>query len=734
MHIAVRLLPLVAAAQALVPAPRLRDDDGVNDLYDRSLTDATARRGLGTSAEIYFINDWPAPITFTSSDSHYMSNDPPGSVSLGGFSASGKYAVDANGWIPLQSSFKVNMKAASESSVSVNIGMSPFKTGFTVDGKSPAAQAGVMLAPAKILSNGRDFDFYFFAGPGVVGPLINSVLEANAAAVFTNIKKQPMKLTVSNDIDILLKEIVNPSVKCSYASVTPVGNKAGLWDLNIIIDVTAEVRLNARFKKISKDANIKMTGTSLLATAQVDLGRLSGSNLKSVGNVGISITRFQTSIGDIKIDGDILVDIVGGIYPVLAPVLRLPYKLASIINTSENSKILTSLNSMLKSFGANPVLAPRWSTGSILARFKRFISSLLGPSDRSSDVDLRSLPDMARWMSNPTIQSRKLADLYLPGTHDSAAYAFTRTLSLMKYDDIAFLWNLEYYLPAPSDGSFNPLTMTPVHLGPILGSYVMNSVAHISKAQMQDIPAQLAGGIRHFDLRVYYDPTADNFYTQHALRAKPTLADIVAQVQTFVSTAGARELVILVVSHTNFNQDFTLDDGSVVTAAEVAAKFLDVVRPLEDWVYLPGKARGTKNFDFQTLQDTTVGEITQDGKSKVLILTPDFVLPEISVNTDGWDAAPSGATAKKGLYMISTAAALTAADIVGNVCKGLSGQEEVDLLEEKAKVANAALETTVKAAEKAAGGSKIQLVSVDWWEHGLNGKSAAQIIVGLNGI
>ncbi|KAK6330377.1 hypothetical protein TWF696_003473 [Orbilia brochopaga] len=737
MHIALRLLPLVAVAQALVPAPRPQNGDCELDIYERSLANATDRRGLGTSAEIYFINDWPGPITFTTSDSHYMSNDPPGSVSLAGFSASGKYAIDANGWIPLQSSFKINMKAASESTVGVDIGVSPFKTAYTLDGKNPASQAGVMLAPAKILSKGRDFDFYFFAGPGVFGPLINSLLEANAAAVFANIKKQPMMLTISSDVDILLKEVANPSVRCSYASATPAG-KTDVWNVNIIVDLAAEVKLNARFKKLKQDANIKLKGMSLLATAQIDFSRLTGSNLKGVGDIGVTVTRFQTSIGEIKIDGEILVDIVGGIYPVLAPVLRLPYKLASIINTSENKQILTSINNALKSLGANPVIARRWGkSDSVLVRFKRFISSLLGRSNSAAadaTVDVRSSPDMSRWMSTPAIQSRKLADLYLPGTHDSAAYAFTRTLSLMKYDDIAFLWNLEYYLPAPSGGTFNPLTSTPVHLGPVLGSYVMNSIARISKAQMEDIPAQLAGGIRHFDLRVYYDPAADNFYTQHGLRAKPTLANIVDQVQAFVSADKAnRELVVLVISHTNFNEDFTLEDGTVVTAAQVAAKFLDVMRPLQDWVYMPPKAQGAKNFDFQTLQDTTVAEITTDG-SKVLILTPDVVLSEISVHTDGWLTAPAGGAAHKGLYMVSTAAALTAADIVGNVVRGLSGQGEVDLLGEKAKVANAEIEATVRAAEKAAGGNKVQLVSVDWWEYGLNGRTAAQIIVGMNGI
>ncbi|EWC46695.1 hypothetical protein DRE_04182 [Drechslerella stenobrocha 248] len=745
-----RLLPyfpqLLAVAHALVPSPRSPYASGPQDtdldlynLYKYALRNSTMyRRGLGTSADIYFINDWPDAVSFTTSEHRYMSTNPPASIPLAPFSASKKYSIEANAWIPLQSSYKLAMKTASssESSIHVDIGMAPFKTARTADSKNPEFQAGTILAPAKILAKGRDFDFYFFAGPGTLAPLINSLLDANTAAVSASIKKSPLQAKISSDVEIALKEIANPSLKCTYASVTPMeaGNK-NMWNINLIVDITAEAKMNVRFKKVKQDANLKVKDLSILVTAQVDLGQLTSVDSRQATKIGLTVSTFKISIGDIKVDGDILVDIVGRLYPVFAPVLRLPYKLASIINTSENPQILKFLNDGLTSLGTTPIITRRWALKNFVPRnlIKRLLSLSFGfiPKKRSPR---KESADMATWMSTPTIQSRKLSDIYIPGTHDSAAYAFYHVLSLIKYPDIAFLWDLEYYLPAPSDGSFNPLTSTPVHLGPVLGGHVMNSIAHIAKAQPKDIGAQLTGGIRHFDLRIYYDATADQFYSQHGLRTRATLAQIIAQTQVFLSKPGTRELVTLVVSHTNLNNDFTLEDGTVITAAEVQAKFVDVIRPLEPWVYMPDSAQGAAKFDFQALKDTTLARITQSG-NKVLILTPEFVLPELSVNSEGWQIVPPSGTGLKPrrLYGISTAAALTVGEIVGNVMRGLSGQDEVDMLEEKAKEANARIETAVRTLEGQAGG-KLQVVSVDWWEHGAYEQTAAQVVVGLNNI
>ncbi|KAK6334511.1 hypothetical protein TWF730_003725 [Orbilia blumenaviensis] len=727
-------LTLLGAASALVAVPRPPSSQ-THELSFHEKRSNVSERGIGTSADMYVFNDWPVPVTFTTTDSSRMAKDPPGSVPMSRYSASSGYSIEASGWIPLQSSFKLNFQSPANSGVHVDIGMTPWKTAYSgVTGQD--FRTGVMLAPAKILAKGRDFDFYFFTGPGVMGPLINSVLDANLGAVFANIKKNPQKVAVNGDIDITIKEVLNPNVHCNYASVTP-GTGANLWTVNAIVDVTAEIKLKARYKKLNQDAVAKLKKFSVLVTAQMDFSGLSSANLANVANIKLSVTRFQTSIEAIDIDGDILVDIVGFLYPVLAPALRLPYKLASIINTSENGNILGLINAAIKNLGLKQttVARRRWFDGSVSGvkgLFRRLVSSYLSPTRRS--VAPRAIEKISTWMSDPKIQSLVLSSLYIPGTHDSHAYAFYQVLSLMKYSDIAFLWNFEYYLPAPSDGSFNPLSMTPIHLGPVLGQYTMGSIGHIAKAQGSDILAQLNGGVRHFDLRIYYDPQSDSFYSQHGLRAKPGLIDLLTQVQTFLeANPAAAELIILDISHTNFNDDFTLEDGTVVTSNEVQFKFMGTIRQLEQWVYMPINARGTKNFNFQTLKDTTLAQITQ-GSNKVLFINPDIVLPELSVNTVGWMSVPSsGVMPKGGLYELSTAAALTPAEILNNVLNGLSGAGEQDMLAVKAKDANAKVEEVVRGLEGTKG-TKVQLVSVDWWDLGAGGKTAAEIIVGMNGV
>ncbi|RVD89438.1 uncharacterized protein DFL_000446 [Arthrobotrys flagrans] len=723
-------LLLLSSVTALVAVPRppISDPQTLEyyDFYDKRSTNVTAR-GIGTSADIYIFNDWSTPITYLTTSNSRMSKSPPGSVPLSTFSASSGYGIEASGWIPLQSSFKFSFSTPSsqKSDVKVDIGMTPWKTGYSLN-SGKEFETGVLLAPAKILEKGRDFDFYFFSGPGVMGPLINSVLDANLGAVFAGVKKSPKKVALNGDIDITFKEFLNPAVRCRYSSVTP-STAANLWTVNAILDITSEIKMKVRYKKLNQDAVLKLKNLSILITANMDFSDLTSANLANVANIKLSVTRLQTSIGEIDVDGDILVDIVGAVYPVFAPVLRLPYKLASIVNMSENKNILGMINVAIESLGLRQTTAStkRWSPSlpaiSFTGLFERFISTF-------SPQKKRAISNISTWMSDPKIQSLPLSSLYIPGTHDSHAYAFDHVLSSMKYSDIAFLWDFDYFLPAPSDGSFDPLSTTPIHLGPVLGQYTMNSVAHIAKAQGSDILAQLNGGVRHFDLRIYYDAVADTFYSQHGLRAKATLVDILGQVQTFLeANPSAAELIILDISHTNFNQDFTLEDGTIISAVEVQFKFMGTIRRLENWVYIPINSRGTKNFNFQTLKDTPLCQITQ-GSNKVLFINPDIVLPELSVNTDGWMYVPSsGVTPKGGLYEISTAAALTPVEILNNVLNGLCGKGEEDLLRVKAEGANGKLVETVKEVEREKG-TKVQLVSVDWW--GVEG--AVEGIVGLN--
>ncbi|KAF3913365.1 hypothetical protein ABW20_dc0105934 [Dactylellina cionopaga] len=345
MQSLIRLLPLIAAASALVPAPRpisVEDFEAKNNA-----------RGLGTSADIYIYNEWSQALTVTGSENNFMSINAPSSVQLGPNSVSQKYSVEANGWIPLQSNFKLSLQpeGGDESIVNIDIGVTPWKTRYTLGGDNPANQAGIMLAPAKILEKGRDFDFHIFSGPGAFAPFVQGLIDQKLPGILAGLKEKPANLDISKDIKITVRDVVNPNIKASYVSL---GSGKNGMVINAIVNIDGEIKLSAAFKDFKQDASIKLTGLSILLTAEGSLAALSSAK---AGELKLDVTRFQASINDIDINGDILVDIVGGLYPILAGVLKLPYKLASILNTSENAKVLSMINIALKAFasGGSPI-------------------------------------------------------------------------------------------------------------------------------------------------------------------------------------------------------------------------------------------------------------------------------------------------------------------------------------------------------------------------------------------
>ncbi|KAK6530681.1 hypothetical protein TWF281_007520 [Arthrobotrys megalospora] len=339
MQSLIRLLPLLAAVNALVPAPR---PISVADLESAKEVDP---RGLGTSAEIYVYNHWSQPLTVTGTDNQHMNISPPASFKVGPNSVSQKYAIEANGWVPVQSSFKLNLKpeGGSQSTVNVDIGVAPWKTGFSLNSKNPAGQVGVLLAPAKILEAGRDFDFHFFSGPGSFTSFVQSQIDQKLPEGLAKVKGK--KFVIEKDIEITVNDIVKPVVKATYVNL---GNGPNGLLVDAIANVDGEAQLTITFKGVTQKTNIKVKGLSALITADAKLG----------ASIELDVKRFQGSVDAIDISGDILIDVIGVLYPILAPVLKLPYKLASIVNTSENAKVVAYINTAIKAFasGNSPII------------------------------------------------------------------------------------------------------------------------------------------------------------------------------------------------------------------------------------------------------------------------------------------------------------------------------------------------------------------------------------------
>lgn len=337
MQSLIRLLPLLAAVNALVPAPR--------PISVADFESAKEPRGLGTSAEMYVYNHWSQPLTVTGTDNQHMNASPPASFKVGPNSVSQKYAIEANGWVPVQSGFKLNLKpdGGSQSTINVDIGVSPWRTGFSLGSKNPAGQVGVLLAPAKILEAGRDFDFYFFSGPGSFTSFVQNQIDQKLPETLAKVKGK--KFVVNNDIEITVNDLVKPVVKATYVNL---GNGPNGLLVDAIANVDGEAQLTVTFKGVTQKTNIKVKGLSALITGDAKLGV----------NIELDVKRFQASVDSIDISGDIIVDVIGVVYPILAPFLKLPYKLASIVNTSENAKIVVYINTAIKAIasGNSPIV------------------------------------------------------------------------------------------------------------------------------------------------------------------------------------------------------------------------------------------------------------------------------------------------------------------------------------------------------------------------------------------
>ncbi|CAG9812193.1 unnamed protein product [Chironomus riparius] len=111
----------------------------------------------------------------------------------------------------------------------------------------------------------------------------------------------------------------------------------------------------------------------------------------------------------------------------------------------------------------------------------------------------------SNWMNEmkDILKERKIRDLFIPGTHDSASYK----------------------------QSFDPTTMD-------------NLITRYSLTQDDNIMSQLINGVRYLDLRVgYYRSNNEKFWANHGITRMHPLSDIFKQIKDFVDATN--EIVIL---------------------------------------------------------------------------------------------------------------------------------------------------------------------------------------------
>jgi hypothetical protein len=140
----------------------------------------------------------------------------------------------------------------------------------------------------------------------------------------------------------------------------------------------------------------------------------------------------------------------------------------------------------------------------------------------------------ATWMAESAsfIADRKLAEIVLPGTHDSGTYAINGLSLIAPGQD-----------PSKWIDVLRSVSLLP-------GFIVGNVIANWARTQPIDISGQLAAGIRYLDLRVVQ---TDTFWICHGMFSV-VLADVIRQVKAFVDVH-PQEIIIL-----DFNHFFEIRD------------------------------------------------------------------------------------------------------------------------------------------------------------------------------
>ncbi|KIJ34369.1 hypothetical protein M422DRAFT_52018 [Sphaerobolus stellatus SS14] len=567
-----------------------------------------------TDADVTFTNDWDISTEVKAVNNNMDKKFPsPLNVESRSTKPWPPAYVSTSYW-PGQSNFELQFR---NSSISVNIGQGPFYNTGINHIKGPAFEAGALLAPINPFSTDTDYRFFFFSGPAILPPLINSYIIANLPALSAYIRQNPLDFGQFGDFRLILKKFEAEEFACTYATLTPDGPSQ--WKLNVILNFTGEASGDFTWgSKLSGPLSLWTKSMSFLLQAVLDLRDLS--------HPSFVLNTFQISMMDYSLTS-----------PVPLPRFS-AYTMAGFVNTKWNTEIRDGLNDLLRRFLDGKRLDPRLET-----------SSYLNPGP---------VRHRKAWMSSPSIQAKTLGRITFPGTHDGHAFWLSTTLGQIKYPDDAFLWNLDAG-SAPVDGQ-SPWKREKSYLGRNLYEYGMRRLMFVCLAQAANFQAQLNEGIRWFDIRPYWDSRdGGELYTQHGLRGA-RLSELFSQVKAFLDTVpSSHEIIMLVLSHANFGDYPGIACAKVARLAE---------QNFGHYVYWPAGAESGKPYNFDILLGMKLSEIATDGP-KVLILNGDEApLPKPIINSGGF------ADGDKQIWCSVTPAAT---DIIFNGLAALAGEEQL---------------------------------------------------------
>jgi hypothetical protein len=169
-----------------------------------------------TNVHMTVTNDYSQPLISTTSINMNMKNTFPSQTIEAGRTSSVSYISTGTGIS--QSYFDI---AYGSNTIKVDMGQRTYVA--TVNFSGPEGHVGVLLAPTKPFSEDIDYTFYFFGGPGVLPPLINSFLAANLPAIVAYVSTNSLYFNFNDDIKLTIKklDLTPQSIHCSYTALSP---------------------------------------------------------------------------------------------------------------------------------------------------------------------------------------------------------------------------------------------------------------------------------------------------------------------------------------------------------------------------------------------------------------------------------------------------------------------------------------------------------------------------------
>lgn len=238
-----------------------------------------------------------------------------------------------------QSHFQINYLGGG---MGIDLGLFLSNTGVTSN--SNPKQIRAVLAPNRPVVD--SFKFYFYGGPGVVTPLINSVINANLSAL-----KKALPALIYSFFDGAAKDTVKniitsvelSGVQCSYAAAVPAGQNQ--LDVSAILSVSGAVSGNL-------GVVLSVTDLAVLIEGRIDLS--SDKPKIEVTSLACSLERYEAATAVVVA----LVAVLPTLGPIgilmagllgLAIAMLTPIAVAGSINDTDlNKKIVDSINNELK--------------------------------------------------------------------------------------------------------------------------------------------------------------------------------------------------------------------------------------------------------------------------------------------------------------------------------------------------------------------------------------------------